>query len=158
MAAVMSAAVFLGGCAGGEKQGIDMTLPELAEEFNLAAADTDYALGKSGENNDGTYSLATKDETARVICVTDGDEIKEIDVNGTGYYSPGLPSFDYMMYVLMAVDKSFDETSAGDFIANLYYEASNGGDEVFTSYNGLAYTYQKQENDYWLKIKAIDNN
>ncbi len=138
-------------CSGAGK--INLTLSELSSRFNSLAAGTDYRLGESAKNNDDTYSVATKHETARVICDVEDGRITEINVNGTGYYSPGLASFDYMQYVLMCVDKSFDKALAGDFIADLYYEASNGGDAVKTEYNGLWYEYKKSENDYWLTVR-----
>lgn len=140
-------------CACQKPGEIDLSMDELSARFNEVAKNTEYRLGKSEKNTDNTYSIATKDETARVICDIENDRIVEINVNGTGYYSPGLASFDYMQYVLMCVDKSFDETTAGDFIADLYYEASNGGDSVKTEYNGLQYEYKKVENDYWLTVK-----
>ena len=112
--------------------------------FNERATDTEYALGVTAKANDGTVTIATKNENSSVFCTEAEGELTKIEVEGAGIFQPGLGSFDYMVYSLIACDGSLDYKSAGDMIASMYYEAYTGGDPVVMSYGGMKFSFLKE--------------
>ena len=120
------------------------TIDEFIGTFNSRAGDTDYALGETAQADDGTITVATKNEYSSVFCTEADGELTRIEIEGSSIFQPGLGSFDYMVYALIACDGSLDYTSAGDMIASMYYEAYTGGDAVVMSYDGIKISFLKE--------------
>ena len=155
-------AVFLMVCllltsCGSGKTAFPATIDAFVEIFNERAADTDYALGKTAEAADGTITVATKNENSSVFCTEAADgALTKIEVEGAGIYQPGLASFDYMVYAVIACDGSLDYQGAGDMIASMYYEAYTGGEPVVAAYNGIQYSFLKESYYCMLTIEATE--
>ena len=135
---------FLLASCGAKDAAFPETLDTFIAVFNDRAGDTAYALGEYADADDGTITVATKNEYSSVFCTEESDgKLKKIEVEGSGIFQPGLGSFDYMVYALIACDSSLDYKSAGDLIASMYYEAYTGGDPVVMSYGGMKYSFSK---------------
>ena len=119
-------------------------LDALIATFNDRAIEAGCELGETAAADDGTTAVATRNENSYVYC-TEGEDgtLKKIEVLGTGIFQPGLGSFDYMVYSVVACDRSLDYKSAGDLIASMYYEAYTGGDPVVMSYGGMKFAFKK---------------
>ena len=120
------------------------TIDEFIGTFNSRAEDTDYALGETADADDGTITVATRNENSSVFCTEEDGLLKRIEVEGAGIFQPGLGSFDYMVYALIACDGSLDYKGAGDMIASMYYEAYTGGEPVVMAYDGIQYSFFKE--------------
>ena len=130
---------------GGVETAFPSTLDEFIGTFNSRAENTDYALGETAEADDGTTAVATKNEDSFVYCTeSDDGALEKIEVIGSGFFQPGLGSYDYMVYAVIACDGSLDYTGAGDMIASMYYEAYTGGDSVVMSYSGMKFSFIKE--------------
>ena len=135
--------LLLASCGGDGAAAFPKTVDDFIVTFNNRAADTDYELGETAKADDGTTAVATRNENSRVYCTEEDGELKKIEVIGTGIFQPGLGSFDYMVYALIACDGTLDYTGAGDLIASMYYEAYTGGDAVTMSYSGMKISFKK---------------
>ncbi len=123
--------------------GVPNSIGAFVEAFNLGADGTACALGEAADAEDGTKTIATKNKDSSVFCTEDDGVLKKIEIEGSGIFQPGLGSFDYMVYAVIACDPSFDYKGAGDMIASMYYEAYTGGDAVEGTYNGVKYSFHK---------------
>ena len=128
----------------GETTAFPKTIDAFVEMFNDRASDTEYALGETADADDGTITVATKNEYSSVFCTEEDGTLTKIEVEGSGIFQPGLGSFDYMVYALMSCDGALDYTGAGDMIASMYYEAYTGGDAVVMSYSGMRFSFIKE--------------
>ena len=144
-------------CGGAEKTaGVPESIGAFTEAFNSGAKDTKYALGETAAADDGTITVATKDENASVFCTEEDGRLKKIEIEGSGIFQPGLGSFDYMVYAAIACDPQFDYKGAGDMIASMYYEAYTGGEPVEGSYNGVKYSFLKDAYYCMLTIEPAE--
>lgn len=142
--AALLCALTLVSCGGQDKTaGMPDRTDAFIAAFNECASDTDYRLGEAADAEDGTKTIATKNENSSVFCTEDNGILKKIDVEGSGLFQPGLGSFDYMVFAVIACDPSFDYKGAGDMVASMYYEAYTGGEPVEGSYNGVKYSFLK---------------
>lgn len=132
------------------------TIDEFVGTFNFRASDTDYALGETAQADDGTITVATRNENSSVFCTEESGALKRIEVEGAGIFQPGLGSFDYMVYALIACDGNLDYKSAGDIIASMYYEAYTGGEPVMMSYEGMTYSFLKESYYCLLTIETVE--
>ena len=131
-------------CGNTAKTAFPDTLDTFIAVFNDRAGDTDYALGETADADDGTTAVATKNENSFVYCTeSDDGTLQKIEVIGSGIFQPGLGSFDYMAYAVIACDGALDYTAAGDMIASMYYEAYTGGESVVMSYSGMKFSFIK---------------
>ena len=136
--------LLLSSCGGETKAEFPKTLDTFVKVFNDRAKDTEYELGETAKADDGTTAVATRNEYSFVYCTESEDgELEKIEVIGSGIFQPGLGSFDYMVYAVIACDGSLDYKGAGDMIASMYYEAYTGGESVVMSYSGMKFSFIK---------------
>ncbi|MCD8390231.1 MAG: hypothetical protein LUD03_00110 [Firmicutes bacterium] len=147
--------MFSAGCGSTEKTAIDMTPSEIAESFNKAASDTNFRLSEVKIGPDNTFTILTADDGVYVSGTLDGGKVSEIEVESIGIFEPSLATYDYMVYMMMACDDTVEFDHADDLIADFYYEAYYGGEEVIGGYNGLQYAFQKADGQYWFRIRNI---
>lgn len=152
--AVVFAALLAASCSEDkEKTSINMTPQQLEESFNKAAEDTGFRLTDITENDDGTFEIASKYSGVSVSGTAENGEITSIEVESTGVFEPTLPTYDYMVYIMMVCDDTVKFDGADKFIADLFYEAYYGGEEVVAAYNGLQYAFQKTPECFWFRIR-----
>lgn len=146
------AVVILSSC-GADNAGMAKSAAEFKAAFNACA---DNFKIDDFTDEDGVFTFTSDDETTVLSCHESGGGLKSIEITAYGMFQPRLASYDYMVYSVIACEPQLDYTAAGDMIASMYYEATNGGEAVTMAGEGVNYSFMKTSDMCRLVIDKID--